>query len=279
VVSGALRRHGTDVGLARPPDRGGRVAARRHRSGSRGKAARQAHPQAALPGLAQPRSLRAFDRGTLHRYGLLSIPWRSSSRVLDGRAAARGRGGGGMDRRSRWPRARGRFSGPAASLAIGWIFHDALGESSRLAGEPRVGALLVIGALLAGFVATSTGSAAGSTARCASPGSSPPICASCSTDRTARWSSTSARTAGAGPIRGASPAAWSCAPTIASSLDAKLVDLPRDREIILYCTDPAKPRRPVWHAAMDRGFRRVRPLEGGLDAWVASGFSIERGRI
>ena len=26
---------------------------------------------------------------------------------------------------------------------------------------------------------------------------------------------------------------------------------------------------------MDRGFTRVRPLEGGLDAWVESGFSVE----
>jgi len=26
---------------------------------------------------------------------------------------------------------------------------------------------------------------------------------------------------------------------------------------------------------MDRGFVRVRPLAGGLDAWVASGFQVE----
>lgn len=26
---------------------------------------------------------------------------------------------------------------------------------------------------------------------------------------------------------------------------------------------------------MDRGFRRVRPLEGGLDGWVESGFLVE----
>jgi len=30
---------------------------------------------------------------------------------------------------------------------------------------------------------------------------------------------------------------------------------------------------------MDRGFRRVRPLEGGLDGWVESGFSIEESEI
>jgi rhodanese-related sulfurtransferase len=27
---------------------------------------------------------------------------------------------------------------------------------------------------------------------------------------------------------------------------------------------------------MDRGFTRVRPLEGGLDAWVDAGFDHER---
>ncbi len=27
---------------------------------------------------------------------------------------------------------------------------------------------------------------------------------------------------------------------------------------------------------MDRGFARVRPLEGGLDAWVNAGFDYER---
>ena len=26
---------------------------------------------------------------------------------------------------------------------------------------------------------------------------------------------------------------------------------------------------------MDRGFVRVRPLEGGFDAWITAGFSVE----
>jgi hypothetical protein len=26
---------------------------------------------------------------------------------------------------------------------------------------------------------------------------------------------------------------------------------------------------------MDRGFEKVRPLEGGLDAWLAAGFEVE----
>jgi rhodanese-related sulfurtransferase len=27
---------------------------------------------------------------------------------------------------------------------------------------------------------------------------------------------------------------------------------------------------------MNRGFRRVRPLEGGLEAWIAGGGTVER---
>jgi hypothetical protein len=30
---------------------------------------------------------------------------------------------------------------------------------------------------------------------------------------------------------------------------------------------------------MDRGFRRVRPLEGGLDAWVGAGLGLEADEI
>jgi len=26
---------------------------------------------------------------------------------------------------------------------------------------------------------------------------------------------------------------------------------------------------------MDRGFEKVRPLEGGLDAWLAAGYEVE----
>jgi len=35
----------------------------------------------------------------------------------------------------------------------------------------------------------------------------------------------------------------------------------------------------VARALMDRGFPRVRPLAGGLDAWIAAGFEIEDASI
>ena len=57
---------------------------------------------------------------------------------------------------------------------------------------------------------------------------------------------------------------------------AQLASLPRDRDIILYCTCPneasaAKAARLL----LSRGFVRVRPLRGGLDAWIAAGYAVE----
>lgn len=55
-----------------------------------------------------------------------------------------------------------------------------------------------------------------------------------------------------------------------------LKDLPRDREIILYCTCPSEATAArVAKVLMNHGFKRVRPLFGGLDAWVAAGYSVD----
>jgi membrane protein DedA with SNARE-associated domain/rhodanese-related sulfurtransferase len=58
----------------------------------------------------------------------------------------------------------------------------------------------------------------------------------------------------------------------------QLKELPRDREIILYCTCPSEASAArVARILMNHGFKRVRPLHGGLDAWVAAGYSVENG--
>lgn len=58
----------------------------------------------------------------------------------------------------------------------------------------------------------------------------------------------------------------------------QLKELPRDREIILYCTCPSEASAArVARILMNQGFKRVRPLHGGLDAWVAAGYSVENG--
>jgi membrane protein DedA with SNARE-associated domain/rhodanese-related sulfurtransferase len=56
----------------------------------------------------------------------------------------------------------------------------------------------------------------------------------------------------------------------------RLGDLPRDREIILYCTCPSEASAArVARVLMNQGFRRVRPLFGGLEAWLAAGYAVE----
>jgi membrane protein DedA with SNARE-associated domain/rhodanese-related sulfurtransferase len=55
----------------------------------------------------------------------------------------------------------------------------------------------------------------------------------------------------------------------------QLKELPRDREIILYCTCPSEASAArVAKILMNHGFKRVRPLHGGLDAWVAAGYEV-----
>jgi rhodanese-related sulfurtransferase len=59
-------------------------------------------------------------------------------------------------------------------------------------------------------------------------------------------------------------------------VDAQLAALPRDGEIVLYCTCPNEASAArVARLLMDRGFTRVRPLEGGLDAWIAAGLPVD----
>ena len=54
-----------------------------------------------------------------------------------------------------------------------------------------------------------------------------------------------------------------------------LKELPRDRDIILYCTCPSEASAArVAKVLMNHGFKRVRPLLGGLDAWVAAGYAV-----
>jgi membrane protein DedA with SNARE-associated domain/rhodanese-related sulfurtransferase len=60
-----------------------------------------------------------------------------------------------------------------------------------------------------------------------------------------------------------------------ADVDARLKDLRRDRDIILYCTCPSEASAArVAKVLMNRGFKRVRPLQGGLEAWVAAGHPV-----
>ncbi|MGH9581293.1 MAG: DedA family protein/thiosulfate sulfurtransferase GlpE, partial [Terriglobales bacterium] len=58
-----------------------------------------------------------------------------------------------------------------------------------------------------------------------------------------------------------------------AEVERQVPDLPRDREIVLYCSCPSEASAArVARMLMDHGYTRVRPLEGGLEAWVEAGF-------
>jgi rhodanese-related sulfurtransferase len=53
--------------------------------------------------------------------------------------------------------------------------------------------------------------------------------------------------------------------------------IPNDRDSIVYCTCPSdKTSRAVLRRALARGFVRVKFLKGGLEAWKAKGYPVQR---
>ena len=56
----------------------------------------------------------------------------------------------------------------------------------------------------------------------------------------------------------------------------RIDEFPDDREIVFYCACPNDASAALaTRRLMDRGYSRVRPLRGGLDAWAAAGYEIE----
>jgi rhodanese-related sulfurtransferase len=63
-----------------------------------------------------------------------------------------------------------------------------------------------------------------------------------------------------------------------SQVDAVVAELSGAREVILYCNCPSEASAArIARLLMDRGVRSVRPLAGGLQAWVDAGFAAESG--
>lgn len=59
---------------------------------------------------------------------------------------------------------------------------------------------------------------------------------------------------------------------------ARLSDFPDDREIVVYCACPNEvSARRAAQVLLQKGYRRVRPLAGGIDAWVKAGYPVEEG--
>jgi membrane protein DedA with SNARE-associated domain/rhodanese-related sulfurtransferase len=55
-----------------------------------------------------------------------------------------------------------------------------------------------------------------------------------------------------------------------------LAELPRNREIVVYCTCPSEASAArVAKVLINHGFKEVRPLYGGLDAWIEAGYAVD----
>ena len=62
----------------------------------------------------------------------------------------------------------------------------------------------------------------------------------------------------------------------ATEVDARLRELPKDRDIVFYCSCPNEASAAlVAKKLIELGYTRVRPLQGGLDAWLAAGHEVE----
>jgi len=60
---------------------------------------------------------------------------------------------------------------------------------------------------------------------------------------------------------------------------APVADLPRNTEIIVYCSCPNEiSAAKIAKALMMSGYSRVRPLAGGIDAWRDAGFEVDGGQ-
>jgi len=53
--------------------------------------------------------------------------------------------------------------------------------------------------------------------------------------------------------------------------------IPKDKDSVVYCTCPSdKTSRAVLGRALDMHFSRIKFLKGGLEAWKAEGYPVER---
>jgi rhodanese-related sulfurtransferase len=56
-----------------------------------------------------------------------------------------------------------------------------------------------------------------------------------------------------------------------------IAGVPTDGEVVVYCACPNEVSAvKVAEKLRDLGFRRVRPLHGGIDAWIDAGHAVER---
>jgi rhodanese-related sulfurtransferase len=60
------------------------------------------------------------------------------------------------------------------------------------------------------------------------------------------------------------------------ALAARHLEIPRDRDIVLYCTCPSEATAAKAAMTLHKlGIERVRPLRGGYDEWKRLGFPLD----
>ena len=63
----------------------------------------------------------------------------------------------------------------------------------------------------------------------------------------------------------------------ATNLRPELLAIEPTSEVVVYCACPNEASAvKVAQALRQRGFLRVRPLTGGIDAWIEAGQEVER---
>ncbi|HVK55806.1 MAG TPA: DedA family protein/thiosulfate sulfurtransferase GlpE [Burkholderiales bacterium] len=61
-----------------------------------------------------------------------------------------------------------------------------------------------------------------------------------------------------------------------AEISAIVLDAPSDGDVIVYCACPNEASAArVAKLLMQKGYRRVRPLHGGIDAWIEAGYAVE----
>jgi membrane protein DedA with SNARE-associated domain/rhodanese-related sulfurtransferase len=64
-----------------------------------------------------------------------------------------------------------------------------------------------------------------------------------------------------------------------TQMEAVMAGLPAEREVVLYCNCPSEASAArIARLLMNRGVRSIRPLAGGLQAWIDAGFEADTGQ-
>jgi membrane protein DedA with SNARE-associated domain/rhodanese-related sulfurtransferase len=67
-------------------------------------------------------------------------------------------------------------------------------------------------------------------------------------------------------------------PVDEKTVEVRIPDADSDREVVLYCACPNEASAArIAKLLKARGFTRVRPLAGGIEAWMEAGYALERG--